>query len=126
MAVAKNIPHATQDKMLDFIKSDGTELYLCSGANNVADRAAAIAASLIAVQTPSYAGPADSGSPVSSRALTVGALSGKAVTASGDATHIVICSGTAILAITTCTQQTLTSGNTVTIPAFIVTVNDVT
>ena len=112
--------------MLDFIKSDGTELYLCSGSSNVADRAAAIAASLIAVQTPVYTGPADSGSPADARKLTIGELASKAVTASGDATHIAICSGTTLMAITTCTLQTLTSGNTVTIPAFVITVNDVT
>lgn len=123
MAVAKAIPHATQDKMLDFIKASGAELYLCSGANNVADRAAAIAASLVAVQTPAYTGPQDG---TSARELQVDALAGKTVTADGTATHIVICSATVILAITTCTAQVLTSGNTCTIPAFKITVNDVT
>jgi len=125
MAVAKYVTHAVQDKMLDYIKASGSELYLCSGSSNVADRAAAIAAALIAVQTPVYTGPQDNGGETA-RELEIGELANKEVLVTADATHIVICDATNILAITTCTQQSLTDGNTVTIPAFSITVNDVT
>lgn len=40
------------------------------------------------------------------------------VDANGDATHIAICDDTRLLLVTTCTSQTLTSGNTVTVPTF--------
>lgn len=125
MATSKFITHAVQDQVLDYIKTNGTELYICSGAANVADRAAAIAAKLIAVQTPAYTGPQDNAG-VTARELQLNAISGVSVTASGDATQAVICSGTLLLAITTITTQTLTLGNTANIPAFKVTANDVT
>lgn len=53
----------------------------------------------------------------SGRKLTVAQQSNISITTSGDATHVVLDDGVNIWA-TTCTTQTLTSGGTVTIPAF--------
>lgn len=63
------------------------------------------------------------GSP-SGRQVTVGSKSGVSVTASGSAQHVAICDGSTLLYVTTLTAQALTSGNTVTIPSWIVTVTD--
>lgn len=52
------------------------------------------------------------------RKITVAQQADVAVTATGDAAHIVLSVGGVIHLTTTCTTQTLTSGNTVTIPAF--------
>lgn len=63
------------------------------------------------------------GSP-SGRQVTIGAKSGVSVTGSGTATHVAITDGTNLLYVTTVTSQALTSGNTVTIPSWKVTVAD--
>jgi len=55
----------------------------------------------------------------SGRKLVIAEQTGLDVTASGDANHVVISDGVGtLLLITTCTTQTLTSGNKVDIPAF--------
>lgn len=53
----------------------------------------------------------------SGRKVTVAQQTGVSITGSGDATHIAYDDGSVLLAVTTCTTQTLTSGGTVTIPA---------
>lgn len=54
----------------------------------------------------------------SGRKVTVGAQSGVSISASGNANHIVLSLDGTILHITTCTQQALTSGGTVDVPAY--------
>lgn len=54
---------------------------------------------------------------VSGRKSTVGAQSSISITASGTADHVVIDDATDYI-ITTCTSQALTSGGTVTVPAW--------
>lgn len=44
----------------------------------------------------------------------------------GDATHVAICDDSNVLLVTTCASQTVTSGNTVTVPSFAHQINDVT
>ena len=54
----------------------------------------------------------------SGRKITVAQQADVSITAPGTALHIVISLGGTILLTTTCTSQALTSGGTVTIPAF--------
>lgn len=63
----------------------------------------------------------------SGRKVTVAAKSGQSVSASGTATHVALGkSGTTTLYyVTTCTSQALTSGNTVSIPAWDIEIADV-
>lgn len=61
---------------------------------------------------------------VSGRKVTVAAQDDVPVDSTGTATHIAICDGSNLLYVTTCTSQGLTSGNTVTIPAWDVEVAD--
>jgi len=53
----------------------------------------------------------------SGRKLTVAQQAALSITSTGTATHIVIDNGTSIY-VTTCTSQALTSGGTVTVPAW--------
>jgi hypothetical protein len=54
----------------------------------------------------------------SGRKCTVAAKSGVTVDSSGTATYIALVDGSRLLAVTTCTSQALTSGNTVNFPAW--------
>lgn len=63
------------------------------------------------------------GSP-NGRKVTIGSKSGVSVSASGTAQHVAICDGSTLLYVTTVTSQALTSGNTVTIPSWTITVAD--
>lgn len=60
----------------------------------------------------------------SGRKLTIAQQSDVAIDTSGTATHVAICDGTNLLYVTTCTSQSLTSGNTVTFPAWDIEVAD--
>lgn len=54
----------------------------------------------------------------SGRKVTTAAKNGVSVTNSGTATHVAIYDGSTLLAVTTCTSQALTAGNTVNFPAW--------
>lgn len=60
------------------------------------------------------------------RKVTVAAKSGVNVDTTGTATHVALCDGTRLLYVTTCTSQSLTSGNTVNFPAWKVEIADPT
>ena len=60
------------------------------------------------------------------RKCTMAAKNGVNVDVSGDAIYIAICDATRLLYVTTCTLQTLTSGNTVNFPAWKVQIGDPT
>ena len=62
----------------------------------------------------------------SGRKVTTAQKSGITVDTTGTATHVSICDLTNLLVVTTCTSQALTAGNTVTIPAFAISVSDPT
>jgi len=60
----------------------------------------------------------------SGRKLAVAEQADVSITGSGDARHIVLSLSSTIKYVTTCTQQTLTSGGTVTVPTFDIEVAD--
>lgn len=60
----------------------------------------------------------------SGRKVTVAEQADIAVDSTGTATHVAICDGSTLLYVTTCTSQGLTSGNTVTVPAWDIEVAD--
>jgi hypothetical protein len=102
------------DAALDYT-AGSTAVHVCS--SQPADRAAAIAASLA---TTSLAGGdfTKANGDTSGRKLTIAQKSAVSITASGSATHIALVDGTTLRDVTTCTTQALTSGGTVTIPAW--------
>lgn len=113
---------AMLDAALSYISSNATELYVCT--SQPADRAAAISAALTGAATPTFTGPANGDT--SGRKITVDQEADISITGSGTATHIALCSGTTLLYVTTCTSQALSSGGTVTVPAWDIEIADVT
>jgi hypothetical protein len=63
---------------------------------------------------------------VSGRKVTITEQADMDIDASDDAEHVAICDGADLLYVTTCTLQGLTSGGTVTVPAFDIEVADPT
>jgi len=108
---------AELDAALNYIKNNATQEAVCS--QQPTTYAQATSTYKLALKTgltpASFTGPADD---TSGRKLTVNAQAGINVDADGDATHVALCSGSELLFVTTCTTQTLTAGNTVTIPAW--------
>ena len=128
MAVAKFTNDIVLDQACNYVKNTVTEMYVCSGASNPADRAGAIAAALAtktSLTSANFTGPADG--TVSGRKITKNAETGITVDVSGTATCIALCSGTTLLHVMTMTSQVLTAGNTVNTPAFrVIEILDVT
>ncbi len=112
---------AMLDDGLDYISANATEYYICT--SEPADRAAAIAASLVAAITPGFTGPVNGDS--SGRKITIDAVTDEPITASGTANHLALCSGSTLLYVTTCTAQALSSGGEVSIPAWDIEIADV-
>ena len=111
---------AMMDAGLDYISTNATELYVCTA--EPTDRANAITLTLISAETPTFQANADGD--VSGRKKAVDAETDVSITASGTATHIVLCSGTTLLYVTTCTSQALSSGGTVTVPTWDIEIED--
>lgn len=123
--MAKFLDDSLYDAALNVVKNGATEIYLCT--SQPADRAAAISAALASktgLTSGSFTGPANGD--VSGRKLTKTAENGLTASGSGSATHVALCSGSLLLAVTTITTQSVTSGNTVNIAAFDVEFLDVT
>jgi hypothetical protein len=122
MATSRWSAAANMDAMLDKIATS-TKLRVCSGASNPADRTAAIAATLASV-TVSGANFTKSAGNVSGRKVTVAQQANMAIGTSGDATCVTLDDGVSLLYVTPATTQTLTSGGTVTSPAWTIEVAD--
>lgn len=60
----------------------------------------------------------------SGRKVTVAQQDDMPVDSSGTATHVALCDGSRLIYVTTCTSQALTSGNTVTTPAWDIEIAD--
>jgi hypothetical protein len=114
--MAKYVSDLLMDNGLNYWKTNGTEVYLCT--SQPADRAAAIATAVVSktdLISGDYTGPADG--TTSGRKLTANAQSGLTASGTGNATHLAWCSGTTLLVVTTVTSQSVTSGNNVSLPA---------
>ena len=107
------------DALLDKV---ATSTQLLVTTSQPADRTAALAASLASV-TLSSAFTKSAGSP-NGRKTTVAQQANIPVTGTGTATHVCLIDGSSLLYVTTVTSQSLTSGNTVTVPAWTITVSD--
>ena len=114
------------DAALDYIKNNTTHLCVCSA--QPTPYAEATATYKLALKTGltsgSFTGPANGDT--SGRKVTINQQATIAVDSSGTATHVALCSGTALLYITTVTSQGLTAGNTVTVPAWDIEIADAT
>ena len=112
--MAKYINDGVMDAALDTV-AGGNAMHVCAG--QPVDRADAISKSLATV--PLTGGDfTKANGDVSGRKVTVPQKSAISITSSGTADHVAIINGTILLLATTCTNQALTSGGTVTVPAF--------
>jgi len=116
--MAKSIHNNVLDAALDYIRYNGDEMYICSAEPTSYAEASSTYALASALLLPSHYTIDDGDS--SGRKVTIAQQSDILVDSTGDATHIAICNGsdTELILVTTCTSQSLTSGNTVTVPAF--------
>lgn len=117
--MAKFSDDSVLDAALDNIATS-TVLHVCSA--QPADFAGIAAVSLadVAVDGTDFA----KSDGTSGRKTTVAAQSAIPVDTSGSATHVVLATGTTLKYVTTCTAQALTSGNTVSTPAWTIQIAD--
>ena len=121
--MAKACSDNYMDAMLDLIATADT-LTVCSG--EPANVAGIAAVTLAAVAVTPGDGNGDfviANGDTNGRKLTTAQQSAISITSSGTATHVVLDDGTNLY-VTTCTSQVLTSGGTVTVPAWDVEVAD--
>ena len=121
------------DAMLNNIKTKATRLCVCSAepttfaeATTTYDGGASkYNLAIKTIAGTDFTGPADD---TSGRKVTVNEAAALSVTASASATHIALVDfdDEDVLYVTTCTSQALTSGNTVTVPAWEISVADPT
>jgi len=121
--MAKACSDAYMNAMLQLI-DDADTLTICSAQPaNVAGIAAVALASVALTPGDGNGDFTIADGDTNGRKLTVAQQSAIAITASGTANHVVIDDGTNLY-VTTCTSQVLTSGGTVTCPAFDIEVAD--
>lgn len=118
--MAKWADASVLDAILDKVATSTTMFVTTS---QPANRAAAVTAALATVSVSSGDFAKSAGTP-NGRKLTIAQKSNIAVTATGSSTHVCLADATTLLYVTTVTAQTLTSGNTVTVPAWTITESD--
>lgn len=125
--MAKFVPDSTLDAFLNVIADDGIRVHICSTQPTTYTEAITTY-NLGTVTTTAGAGSGDwtiANGDTSGRKLTLAQQTGVSITSSGSAQHIAITDATDTLyAVTTCTTQTVTSGNTATINTFDIEIAD--
>jgi hypothetical protein len=111
--MAKAIPDVTMDPSLDKFATATRMVATSSQPANFAG-IAAVALADVTLTGADFTKADDT----SGRKVTVGAKNGVTVDSSGTATHVTLDDGSTLLAVTTCTSQALTAGNTVNFPAW--------
>ena len=116
--MAKWVHDDVLDAALNYIKNNCSKMTVCSQQPTTYDEATSTYALADVAMSDTDFTVADGDS--SGRKVTVGQKSDVTVDSSGDATHVALVDDTnsKLLYVTTCTTQTLTSGNTVTFPAW--------
>lgn len=124
--MAKFMSDSVPDAMLDAIAA-GSRVTVCSAQPaNFAGIAAVLLASVAVTPGDGNGDFTIANGDTSGRKLTVAQQASISISASGTATHVCIDDGTNLLYGTTCTSQALTSGGTVTVPAFDIEIADPT
>lgn len=125
--MGKLVPDAVLDSFLALIADDGLRVHICSTQPTTYTEAITTY-NLATVTTTAGNGNGDwviANGDTNGRKLTLTQQTGVSVTASGTAQHIAITDATDTLyAVTTCTSQAVTSGNTATINTFDIEISD--
>jgi len=121
--MGKATPDAVLDQMADYLAANADTLYVCSAEPANFAGIAAVALADVTIDSSDFT---KANGDTSGRKTTVGQQSAVPIDASGTATHIVLAdaAGTTLLYVTTCTSQALTSGGTVTVPAWDIEIAD--
>lgn len=117
--MAKTVSNTVLDTALNYVKTNGSRLCLCSAEpTTYAEAITTYKLADVDIINTDYTGPADGDT--SGRKIAVNAQSAVTVDTSGTSTHLAIVdvTGTELLCVTTHTSQALTSGNTANIAAF--------
>ena len=121
------------DAALAWIKTNGVKMYvctasICSGSTPSYSKITSSAALTAAISMAALASVSVANGDTSGRKITVPQQASVAVTGSGTAARVCLVnsSGSVITYYTTCTSQVLTSGNTVTVPAWDIELRDPT
>lgn len=124
--MAKWANDAVMDAALDYIADNADLLHVCT--TQPADYSGIAAVELASVALTAGDGNGDytiANGDTSGRKLTVAQQASISVTATGTAQHIALSNGSdTLIYVTTCTGQSLTSGNTVTVPAWDIEIAD--
>lgn len=120
--MAKSVHNDVLDGALDIIKNNVTEMIVCSAEPTTFTEATATYALADVVMASGDFTHADGDT--SGRKTTVASKAGVTVDTTGTGTHVALCDGTRLLYVTTCTSQALTSGNTITFPAWDIEIAD--
>jgi hypothetical protein len=128
--MAKLVADAVLDAALQYLEDNVDFMSVCEGAPTTYEHAhsnkgTATGKVLAHKDTPTFTGPADD---TSGRKTTLDEAAANTVDISGTADHVALCDvgSTALLYVTTCTAQALTAGNTVTVPAWKISIADPT
>ena len=124
--MAKWANDAMMEAGLAYVRGNANKMIACSAQPTnytEANSTYALASATMTVNTDYTLADGTSG-----RKITVAAKSGQSVTATGTATHIALVStgDSTLRYVTTCTSQSLTSGNTVNFPAWDIQIGDPT
>ena len=117
--MAKSIHNDLFDAALNYLKTYGNELTLCSAEpTSYTEAHTTYKLADVVLDTGDYTGPVDGD--VSGRKITVNQQADVPVDATGTGTHVAIVdtNNTKLLMVSTCNSIQVTSGNTVTIPQF--------
>lgn len=120
--MAKSVHNDVLDGAFAIISGNATTMIACSAEPTTRTEAiTTYALADVAVSGGDFSA-ADGDS--SGRKVTVASKSGVTVDTTGTATHVALVDGTRLLYVTTCTSQALTSGNTMTFPAWDIEIAD--
>jgi len=116
--MGKSIHDNVLDAALNYIKNNATELTVCSTEpTTYAEAHTTYKLADVVIDSADFTGPGNGD--VSGRKITVNQQTDIDVDTTGTAAHVALTNGSdTLILVTTCTEQGLTQGNTVTVPAF--------
>lgn len=127
--MAKSVHNDVLDAALNVIKNDATQMSVCKDTPTTYGEATTSGTYMLAIHTMTSADYtiADVVGGSGGRKVTIAEQAAVSVGATGTATYVCLCDADdRLLYVTTCTSQVLTSGNTVTFPAWAISIGDPT
>ena len=113
--MAKSVHNSVLDAALNYIKNNCNLMTVCNAEpTTLAQATTTYKLADVAMASGDFTVADDT----SGRKITAAAKNAIPVDITGDGTHVAWCSASELLLVTTCTTQTLTSGNTVDFPAW--------